>query len=244
MSMILNPYRYASGGEFSPLDISDCVLWLDGSDTSTMYDASSGGSLTTNGNDIARWEDKSGQSNHATQGTAAACPHRTDSAENGLTAAGFDGSDDYITFASSVTARTFFVVYERTGGTTFYGGFALAASVNGPWYSNQDRLFRAVSANDDPMKPSANGGTAVYYKDGSSFDASASGSFASGVFVYSVIGSSAVSFDQTRDRNYPDRVLVPGNFCEYIAYNAALSTADRESVEDYLGDKWGVTITH
>ena len=55
---------------FAPTDISGLQLWLDASDTSTLFDATAGGSLvTTNGSAVARWNDKSGNNRHAIQGT-------------------------------------------------------------------------------------------------------------------------------------------------------------------------------
>ena len=35
-----------------------------------------------------------------------------------------------------------------------------------------------------------------------------------------------------------------GDIAEIIAYDSVLSDSDREAVEDYLGDKYGITITH
>lgn len=55
-------------------------LWLDPSDTSTIYDASSGGSLTADGGNVGRLEDKSGNARHAIQATSGNRPVRNGSA--------------------------------------------------------------------------------------------------------------------------------------------------------------------
>jgi hypothetical protein len=48
---------------FQPLDIPGCILWLDGNDTTTMFQ--SGGSVITDPSQVtATWEDKSGKGNH------------------------------------------------------------------------------------------------------------------------------------------------------------------------------------
>jgi hypothetical protein len=53
-----------------PLTISGLQLWLDASDSSTLFDATAGGSLVTaDGSAVARWADKSGNNRHAIQGT-------------------------------------------------------------------------------------------------------------------------------------------------------------------------------
>jgi hypothetical protein len=67
-------------------------LWLDGADVFTMYDATSGGNLVTNLGSIARWQDKSGNSRHATQATSGSRPTRVDNAKNGRTVTRYNNS--------------------------------------------------------------------------------------------------------------------------------------------------------
>jgi hypothetical protein len=87
---------------FTPATISGLQLWLDASDTSTLYDATADGSLvTTDGATVARWQDKSGNNRHFTQSTANARPILNTSNQNGKNVVYFDGSNDYI--AGSVT---------------------------------------------------------------------------------------------------------------------------------------------
>jgi hypothetical protein len=38
--------------------------------------------------------------------------------------------------------------------------------------------------------------------------------------------------------------LADSDIAEVIFYGAALSSGNRQSVEDYLGAKYGITITH
>jgi hypothetical protein len=89
---------------WTPNLISGLQLWLDASDTSTLYDATAGGSLvTTDGSAVARWNDKSGNNRHATQATSNARPLLKTGANgiNSKTVLSFDGSNDFLT--SSVT---------------------------------------------------------------------------------------------------------------------------------------------
>jgi hypothetical protein len=67
-------------------------LWLDASDASTLYDATSGGSLVAADGGVARWEDKSGNGRHATQGTASRRPVRKAAIQGGKDVLRFDGS--------------------------------------------------------------------------------------------------------------------------------------------------------
>lgn len=68
-------------------------LWIDFSDSSTLFDATTGGSPVTNGVGIARAEDKSGNGRHFTQGTAGQRPTWNSGVKNSLGIARFDGGD-------------------------------------------------------------------------------------------------------------------------------------------------------
>lgn len=58
---------------FDPLSLSP-VAWYDAGDPTTLFDASTGGSLVADGGLVARWEDKSGNGNHLTQSTSGKRP--------------------------------------------------------------------------------------------------------------------------------------------------------------------------
>lgn len=75
-----------------PRKIGGLELWLDASSAETLYDATSGGSLVAADGGVARWEDKSGNGRHATQGTSGRRPTRKSAAQNGLDVLRFDGN--------------------------------------------------------------------------------------------------------------------------------------------------------
>lgn len=93
-------------------------FWLDVSDSSTLYDATTGGSLVTSGNAVARAEDKSGNAKHVRQTTSGSRPLRITAAQNGLDVLRFDGTDDWMiadtasdwTFLHSSTNATVYMV--------------------------------------------------------------------------------------------------------------------------------------
>jgi hypothetical protein len=78
---------------FSPLSLSP-ALWLDASDASTLYDATSGGSLVAPDGAVARWEDKSGNARHLVQSGGTARPLRKTAIKNGRDVLLFDGVND------------------------------------------------------------------------------------------------------------------------------------------------------
>ena len=57
----MEPYNITG---FSPYNMTNLDLWLDGNDPTTMYNASNGGANVTNGGFIYRWQDKSPKANH------------------------------------------------------------------------------------------------------------------------------------------------------------------------------------
>lgn len=69
-------------------------FWYDASDSSTLFTATSGGSLPGDGIQIARWEDKSGNGRHLFQSDFSFRPLRRTSLQNGLPIVQFDGLDD------------------------------------------------------------------------------------------------------------------------------------------------------
>lgn len=76
--VIINAHNFPSSA-WTPANIAT-HLWLNAGDTSTIYDASSGGSLTADGGSVGRIEDKSGNARHATQSTSGLRPVRNSGA--------------------------------------------------------------------------------------------------------------------------------------------------------------------
>lgn len=103
--------RRRGGGapSFDVLSLSP-ALWLDGSDPATMYDATSGGSLVAADGLIARLEDKSGNSRHATQSDSALRPVRKNSQFGSLGAIRFD-ADHWVlpNFLAGASGEVFYV---------------------------------------------------------------------------------------------------------------------------------------
>ena len=139
-------------GLFDPTSITGLQAWYDASDASTLYDATTGGSLVAADGGVARWEDKSGNDYHMTQATAGARPLRKASVQNGLDGLRFDGSDDVMTVSGSASSlkalhaedATFFVVLKA--GTT----------------SNPDALYNILDTN---AGSSSNVGFRLAYDD-------------------------------------------------------------------------------
>jgi hypothetical protein len=77
-----------------PIRIPGLQIWFDASDSQTLFDATSGGSLVAIGGSVARWEDKSGNKRHMTQSVAESRPLLQISSGNRVVV--FDGIDDVL----------------------------------------------------------------------------------------------------------------------------------------------------
>jgi hypothetical protein len=225
-------------------------LWLDASDASTLYDATTGGSLVAADGGVARWEDKSGNARHATQATSANRPLRKTNQQNGLNALLFDGSNDAFSL-SSITipnSHSVFQVYQRLTGVQSFG---IAHNNNNNvryaslWFT--DGILYQIS--NEPNNFTTHGGSNA----------------ATGYFVVSTIRNATTSIDVRRNGSSVASVTTgagvtnaasgswnaigdrssgffhSGNLCEIIVYDSALSSTDRAAVETYLLAKWGIT---
>jgi len=100
----------------SPTILAGLQLWLDASDASTLFDATSGGSLVAADGGVARWEDKSSNSRHATQATSGDRPLRKTAVQGGRDVLRFDGSSDRLSISDS---RDYFSFLHRSDATVF-----------------------------------------------------------------------------------------------------------------------------
>jgi len=106
---------------FLPSNVTGLQLWLDASDATTLYDATSGGSLVAADGSVARWEDKSGNARHATQSTSGSRPLRKTGVQGGKDVLRFDGSNDSLSIPTSTATfkflhtsdHTVFIVFEN-----------------------------------------------------------------------------------------------------------------------------------
>lgn len=104
-----------SSGAFSPISLSP-LIWLDPSDLSTLWkDTAATSAVTTDGDLVARINDKSGNGRNLTQSTASARPAYKTS--GGLHWLQFDGVDDTLTYSGAIATQPN-IVYAGSGDVT------------------------------------------------------------------------------------------------------------------------------
>lgn len=258
----------ASG--FNPKSIAGLVLWLDGADRATMFDATSGGSLVADNGGVARWEDKSGNSNHATQSTSNDRPLVRPNTKAGKSVLEFDGSSDFMRAADAnsldVNAFTIFTVVRPS---TYVPGAGKApiiinkgdfASAAGTAYELTSSLgaspkYSTGIASGNTFSSVGAGGTAAVTQNvWALVGARRPAASAATVFVNrSSEGSTSVVSGTlnnistglgigARGTGTPSvsNDLWPGNIAEILIYNAALSADERAKVEVWLYGKWAL----
>jgi hypothetical protein len=243
--VIINAHNFTPATPFSPLDVG-VSLWLDASDASTLYDAVTGGSLVAADNTVARWEDKSGNANHATQGTAGSRPTRKTSVQNSLGILRFDG--DHLAGAANATtgnAKTVVglcrssnsaggsVWCSRTSGRAFLARTLRAGSS----FISGDVTTTNVTTTLDITTPMQSfflqtwrspSGLAIEYR------ANGAAQSTSGT-ILSDTGATGYRVGIASTLIQP----WPGDIAEICVIDAYATTADVEKLEGYLAWKWG-----
>lgn len=242
-----------SNSLFKPTNISNLDLWLDASDGNTLYDATSGGNLvTTDGSTVKRWEDKSGNSNHATESTNA--PTLSTNAKNSLNALNF-ATSKYCTcsFASKTfTQQTVFLVLQFSTSTANFGR-AFTQTISG----SQDF---AISGHYIPLLRNSTTNQIGSYAGGAPQSTVATANqvwyiararHSGSALTVSLNGISGISASHTLNRNFNlyrigahniggDTAYWNSIISEVIVYTRNLTDSESNLVTNYLNTKWAI----
>lgn len=251
----------------SPAEITGLKLWLDASSADTLYDATSGGSLVTADSGVARWEDKSGNGSHAVQSTGANQPLRKASVQNGRDVLRFDGTNDTLQI-SSITLPTYFTAFvvssttrsgndlkfwlEHSANVNSNNGFFFNGTYEGAWTIRRGAGSSAVRYG--PLVDSSDWIGSGWALASLTYNSAGVGSiYKNGTFVSdatldlsttSAATSALDNSDVTASLNIASRngssLFLNGDIGEIVIYNSALSSVNREAVENYLLAKWGI----
>lgn len=239
--------------EFSPLDISGCLVWYDFSDITTLF-TDAGSTQVENDDDlIYQVNDKSGNGYHAIQATPGHRPLYKTNIQNGLSNALFDGSDDRLTYSVGSYAPSVLMVFTVFRFISVSGGrcwFQLGTEAStrknfhtemmnsltkhrfGLWGDDYDVFLDDVTNTYLNVNTIDSSNVMNVYHNGTVKGASktASDSFSGngeGTLAAFRYGASIANYSY-------------GYYSECIVYDSSLSDSNRNSVEAYLNKKWSI----
>lgn len=253
----------------NPTSLTGLQLWLDASDASTLFDATSGGSLVAADGAVARWEDKSGNGRHFTQSTSGSRPARKTNQQGGLDALLFDGSNDhmiggdYLDLNGTNQITVFLVVKARTSSVNSIELINKRdnTGTDSGWYfytNSSGKLETGLVSSGNYFVLESNSAVAAFNSGAVWTFRTTAGSATSATAQYrngSPIAST-VAFNETQGAANVSKAIYlgilefptgtfarpfDGNFCEVIAYDSALSGANIATVVSSLMSKWSIT---
>ena len=211
------------------------ALWLDAADATTLFTTDSGSTLATNGNAVGRWNDKSGNARHVTQGTAGNRPTYNTSGLNSKPTVDWPNTVNSLSLTNTSTYSP-----ARIIGVADYNG-------NSPFDQYAGLVSFNYTAGSDLLITSDVGsdwfGAYSVFLNGSSTASSTALPTIASPFIFATNGSISSSRTDTNigiDRTFTDRGW-RGKIAEIILLPSVPSTLDRQKTEGYLAHKWGLT---
>ena len=246
MPITATPYTQVYG----PLAVSkaNCQLWLDAADSSTI--------TFTSGSNINQWNDKSGNNYNATQYWTTSTVYNPS-----INAVQFTNSTSAM--ISTVPSGTFptgasvFCVYMKTGANNTYETLVnrINNSTDSPlWELRNDTIVIGDETPSYSLTTSTwniRSGTSMtllnftvaasqfyeYINGGGSGGSPTYSSTASSPFGDTLSSYITIGTRKLKDTQYT------GNIYEIVVYNTVLSTSQRQTIEGYLAQKWGLTAS-
>lgn len=218
---------------FSPRQIGGLALWLDGTDPTGT------GTVPTSGATITSWKDKSGSANHfgTTSGTT------TNILDAGKYGVNFPlgavmTSANQITFT---TSSQFFIVCKLLDGAGFAMTIAFPNAVGISGTGDFSMRFNGGVLLGTPVGGDGNDlGNGTYYVNGNFNPNYTSTSYYN---VYCMIDTAArtggTSYVTLSSLLYSRSFT--GYIMEFLYFPAGISSTQRQQVESYLAQKWGLT---
>ncbi len=244
---------------FKPERVSGMAIWLDANDKGTLFtgsDCTTGG-MPANNATIGCWKDKSGNSMDFTQTNPASQPKYATNIVNNNNVIDFS-EGGYFTSASQVSRNQFistngdettifFVSKQIDGGGVLFN-WATTQNSNRIGIEIIGKLQSFYFPNDSTGKLSGSSDvttdnhvttlrrdkfTQSIYMDSSLYASQASPTLSM------QNGTSNISLGSYGGSN----TLWRGKLAEIMVYKRALSKTERNKVEEYLADKWGIALT-
>ena len=226
---------------FNPKAIANLALWLDANDTSTVI-------IETG---VKSWADKSGNGKTFTQDTLNSQPSYA-ATLNGKKVISFNGSSNQLNNSTNIINAanvTVFLVGQRNSGT--FGGYITSMDSAGSGDLSPAIIIQstnvAVRGDNGTLATGSAGGFA-----GPSVITGVVTNWAPSIYVGGALVQSQAAGGTPGPLNTKTAIgtyrIAAGNFlngyiAEIICYTRVLTSTERQTVERYLGKKWGLTVS-
>ena len=205
------------------------VLWLDANDVDADGKFDSG----TDHLKLANWADKAGMDHNATQTTVTKQPEIRSGQISGkpnLKVALFEGGNKSLNFDRITQIRTFFWVVSRSSGNN---ESAIFYDTETNWISMS---YGTTIWKDSTSAIITNGQNRL---NGSAF--SGNGTFPTDLGIISTVTTDFAKAQALGKRTANNNFFY-GRIGEILVYDRALPETEIETVEAYLGSKWGISL--
>ena len=219
----------------TPLSIPGCSIWLDAADPT---------SLTLSGSTVTTWRDKSGNGNNFTSVIGSTSV----TTDNGMNVVNFSANDAVMRSTNQVpltTSSAIFVVSKllSINSSTFSYILALPDILGWDDYSFRYRDGSSLIGTRAYGGGGVDGdiGNGNYYVNGV-FDPTGGGQFLNKYSVISTIkpgrsGTTRVLLSSSSSGRY-----FKGYIAEFLYYSGGVTLSQRETIEKYLMQKWGLGL--
>ncbi len=250
-------------GTFLPTKISGLQLWLDASDSSTLFQDSNGTTpAMADGDPIGCWKDKSGNGYNVIQTDGTNKPSLSIAAKKGKNVISFDGTNDYLNGGDILDMRlnnlSYFavckfnvidsnnnVVLSKSAYTSFAGRYNLIRLSNQLWslfHDNEERNAVATFSSTSWSVLSSvivrGGGLNSLYSGENLIASTTTGSLVQDLntsFSFLVGADNSSSFVPWTFN------VMNGKISEILFYNRDITSNERLQINSYLSSKWGIT---
>jgi PKD repeat protein len=211
--------------QFSPSDISGLQLWLIGDSVNEIFSS------------IDTVYDYSLNGNHAVQTVSADKPVSVTSNLNGHKVIRFDGVADHLSLLGALNIQTVFYVFKYSGGSVAFSYPTLIGSTDNP-----PKYVSLIENNTDFFRVSGETFCTNYFINGNNTN-SLTPLMADKICMGTRTTNQILSNAQigTSYAFHPQAVFW-GDIAEIIVYNTALTTIQRQQVEQYLNNKYAPPV--
>ncbi len=231
-------FRSNSKSIFLPTEISNLALWLDASDA---------GTITHSAGSVSQWDDKSGNNNHVTQGTASRQPTTNSVTIGSKNAIDFDGSD-FMDFTAAISRTSGYTVFVVTNVTNTNGNKVFVSGTTGSFAFRVDQNEQLDIVRVDQVVVLS--GTIQITAATDTIVACRSSAAGNNTIIDGVTANSNAtnpSYTANTDRlgaqSGITQFFFDGSMGEIIVYTGVKTDSEVNQIGDYLASKWGTTWT-